>query len=120
MCMSNVTKLNMTKGKNGLFTGIGYKSMSTEPILKRWKKAKCRYTKSTNKRINCDNGDTYHLGFHIFTKQIDAENYSDYCTNIYEVEYRNVTALGANILYKTDKSARCVIAQEMRFLRKIS
>lgn len=120
MCMNNAKYLNLTENIRGEFIGIGYKSYPPNevPQLKRWKNARNKYCKYEKRVIyEIAKGD-YHVGFHIFTNITDAKNYS-YSGEIYEVEYKNVTAIGENETYKDNKSALCVIAQQMKVLRKI-
>lgn len=63
----------------------------------------------------------YLSGFHIFPSKMASHLYiqNGYSKFLFEVEYRKVTAEGTHSIH-TDYPADCVIAQEMRVLRKLT
>ena len=122
MCLQNVS-LSLTEKRNGEFIGLGYKLMipSEIPKMKVWHQATHKYGKSwNNKLIQANDSELYRVGFHIFTKESDARNYTNYKrgSNLYRVEFKNITAFGTNEVYGLGSGyfGSCVIAQKIRYV----
>lgn len=94
-----------------------------------WKKAifdkNKGYNYLGNNKIKADDNNTYHAGFHIFLTKRAAQQYCWGWGDLYEVEYKNITAFGVNEVSRCPSrnritGASCIIAQYIRYVRKIS
>lgn len=133
MCLRTVSlNLKFRKGANA-YIGQGYKHILVSDLEKFgkigvWKRATGDYDykrKSLGSSLVSSsyyygNGEKYHPGFHIFTKQKDAEVYSSSNKNIYLVEFKNVVAFGTNSVGSLSKAGDCVVAEYMKIVRKLA
>lgn len=134
MCLSSIDfALTRVKGE---YVGTGYKvyrifdhEKLQELSSFRWKEASNNcYTKKNYNRISASAGGTYPPGFHIWLKQLHAENYRTIYSGyrfLYKVAFKDVIAFGKNenhcqssFPYKTTHEP-CIIASKMKILEFI-
>jgi len=124
------TRFSLIK-RRGEYIGVGYKQMQELeiPPFGKWHSAKYDPTKPTytksdakSKTITCENMlDQYIVGFHIFLNEWAARNYSSKSKAVvYRVEFKNVTAFGSNTTYLNQSDADCVVAQDIRYIERLS
>ncbi len=144
MCMSTVAFASTYDKKREEFIGIGYKNLSKfevctkeskyEKLLphkKTWKQASLTKGGSRNRDLTLmvhavSNGQVraYAPGFHIWTCEKDAVDYSgsDSSKVIVKVEFKDVIAFGTNEVYgagMTYDKRPCIIARWMRLVEVI-
>lgn len=107
MCLNNeVLRMRYWKEKD-CYVGTGYKLLTPEYVVKngrKWMEATGNWgykkkPKTPIKRIEDNNGDEYHAGFHILldmyhAQKYDSSTFDDGEANVYRVDFTDVIGFG--------------------------